>query len=209
MLSQWHPVCFQMYASGAVVRLKDYLRLQFWIYSGFAGKLILVRGPDCFQSVFAKSQFGASSEDLAPDWETDEITSNTPLVRPVSQFIHYTNTRSLVPIVLSYSLLHIVRSYKLPEQLEAWKQWVTEHPEQDTGLWMLKNNKQRGETCTNIPLHFARFAGHCDFRLIFRRFDREKQHALVGFQQSHLISRSLHLLSALRLLHWLVDALGT
>ncbi|GFR49659.1 hypothetical protein Agub_g11802, partial [Astrephomene gubernaculifera] len=38
----------------------------------------------------------------------------------------------------------VPRSFKLPDELDEWGRWVAEHPEQDTGLWMLKNNKQRG-----------------------------------------------------------------
>ncbi|GIM13614.1 hypothetical protein Vretimale_16680 [Volvox reticuliferus] len=38
----------------------------------------------------------------------------------------------------------VPRSYKLPDELDEWGRWVAENPERDTGLWMLKNNKQRG-----------------------------------------------------------------
>lgn len=36
-------------------------------------------------------------------------------------------------------------TFKLPEELDAWSDWVRDHPELDSGLWMLKNNRQRGE----------------------------------------------------------------
>ncbi|EFJ40684.1 hypothetical protein VOLCADRAFT_99465 [Volvox carteri f. nagariensis] len=40
----------------------------------------------------------------------------------------------------------VPRSYKLPDELDEWGQWVAANPDRDSspGLWMLKNNKQRG-----------------------------------------------------------------
>ncbi|KAG2443321.1 hypothetical protein HYH02_009387 [Chlamydomonas schloesseri] len=38
----------------------------------------------------------------------------------------------------------VPRSYKLPDELDEWGQWVADNPGADTGMWMLKNNKQRG-----------------------------------------------------------------
>ncbi|GLC40170.1 hypothetical protein PLESTM_001009700 [Pleodorina starrii] len=38
----------------------------------------------------------------------------------------------------------VPRSYKLPDELDDWGRWVASNPGRDTGLWMLKNNKQRG-----------------------------------------------------------------
>lgn len=42
-------------------------------------------------------------------------------------------------------------TFKLPEELDAWSDWVRRHPEEDTGLWMLKNNKQRGTGLRLVP----------------------------------------------------------
>ncbi|KXZ50147.1 CYG40/TTL7 protein [Gonium pectorale] len=38
----------------------------------------------------------------------------------------------------------VPRSFKLPDELDEWGRWVATNPGLDTGLWMLKNNKQRG-----------------------------------------------------------------
>jgi hypothetical protein len=35
-------------------------------------------------------------------------------------------------------------TFKLPEELDDWSDWIKAHPKQDPGWWMLKNNKQRG-----------------------------------------------------------------
>lgn len=37
-----------------------------------------------------------------------------------------------------------LRTFKLPEELDQWAAWLSAQPGRDTGLWMLKNNKQRG-----------------------------------------------------------------
>ena len=47
---------------------------------------------------------------------------------------------SMVPCVMAAS--DVVRSYKLPDELDEWGQWVADNPGADTGMWMLKNNKQ-------------------------------------------------------------------
>lgn len=38
----------------------------------------------------------------------------------------------------------VPRSFKLPDELDEWSQWLAANPGSDTGYWMLKNNKQRG-----------------------------------------------------------------
>ncbi|WIA39416.1 hypothetical protein OEZ86_005519 [Tetradesmus obliquus] len=45
----------------------------------------------------------------------------------------------------------VPRTFKLPEELDAWEAWLHAHPQQDTGLWMLKNNKQRGTGLRLVP----------------------------------------------------------
>eukprot|EP00878_Enallax_costatus_P021301 GHUV01022547.1.p1 GENE.GHUV01022547.1~~GHUV01022547.1.p1 ORF type:complete len:513 (+),score=138.38 GHUV01022547.1:1-1539(+) len=49
----------------------------------------------------------------------------------------------------------VPRTFKLPEELDSWDQWVRTHPQQDTGLWMLKNNKQRGTGLRLVPTQRA------------------------------------------------------
>jgi len=39
----------------------------------------------------------------------------------------------------------VPRTFKLPDEMDDWAEWLEQHPQEDTGLWMLKNNKQRGE----------------------------------------------------------------
>ena len=36
----------------------------------------------------------------------------------------------------------VPRSFKLPDELDEWGQWLAANPGYDTGYWMLKNNKQ-------------------------------------------------------------------
>ncbi|KAF8064478.1 Ttll6a [Scenedesmus sp. PABB004] len=54
---------------------------------------------------------------------------------------------------LAFSI--VPRTFKLPDELDAWADWLAAHPDQDTGLWMLKNNKQRGTGLRLVPTRGA------------------------------------------------------
>lgn len=60
------------------------------------------------------------------------ITRKTSLVRTLRN-VYGDAAFELVP-----------RTFKLPDELDDWAEWVRRNPRQDNGLWMLKNNKQRG-----------------------------------------------------------------
>ncbi len=50
------------------------------------------------------------------------------------------------------------RSYKLPDELDEWGEWVADNPGADTGMWMLKNNKQVRAcvfVCTSLKVRQA------------------------------------------------------
>ncbi|KAG1665105.1 hypothetical protein FOA52_007796 [Chlamydomonas sp. UWO 241] len=61
------------------------------------------------------------------------ISRKTSLIRSL-RAVHGDETAfSIVPL-----------TFKLPEEMDEWAAWIASHPQQDTGLWMLKNNRQRG-----------------------------------------------------------------
>ncbi len=64
----------------------------------------------------------------------------------------------------------IPRTFKLPEELDAWAAWVSAHPEHDTGLWMLKNNKQVGsQKDAFVGQRTLRLPNSCGQRLMCTR----------------------------------------
>lgn len=60
------------------------------------------------------------------------VTRKTSLIRTLRN-VYGEAAFSLVP-----------RTFKLPDELDDWAEWVRRNPHADNGLWMLKNNKQRG-----------------------------------------------------------------
>jgi hypothetical protein len=42
-------------------------------------------------------------------------------------------------------------TFALPREVGAWQRWLGANPEQDTGMWMLKNNQQRGTGLKLVP----------------------------------------------------------
>ncbi|KIY98981.1 hypothetical protein MNEG_8982 [Monoraphidium neglectum] len=68
------------------------------------------------------------------------ISRKTSLVRSLLNAYGPEVAFSLVPV-----------TFKLPEELDDWAEWVRQHPDQDPGLWMLKNNKQRGTGLRLVP----------------------------------------------------------
>ncbi|KAF5835207.1 tubulin-tyrosine ligase family-domain-containing protein [Dunaliella salina] len=61
------------------------------------------------------------------------VTRKTSLVRSLRTVYGDACAFTIVP-----------RTFKLPEELDDWADWISKHAHEDTGLWMLKNNKQRG-----------------------------------------------------------------
>lgn len=61
------------------------------------------------------------------------ISRKTSLVRSLLNAYGHEVAFGLVPV-----------TFKLPEELDGWAEWLKENPDKDPGLWMLKNNKQRG-----------------------------------------------------------------
>ncbi|GAX73724.1 hypothetical protein CEUSTIGMA_g1177.t1 [Chlamydomonas eustigma] len=62
------------------------------------------------------------------------ITRKTSLVRSL---------RSVYGDEVAFSI--VPRTFKLPDELDEWEMWIHRHRhDKDSGLWMLKNNKQRG-----------------------------------------------------------------
>ncbi|GBF94938.1 tubulin tyrosine ligase [Raphidocelis subcapitata] len=42
-------------------------------------------------------------------------------------------------------------SFCLPEELQQWEAWLKDHPEEDTGLWMLKTGQDAGKGLRLVP----------------------------------------------------------
>eukprot|EP00775_Hariotina_reticulata_P004710 gene4710-4960_t len=72
------------------------------------------------------------------------ISRKTSLVRTLINTLGQDTAFQIVP-----------RTFKLPDELDAWGEWIQQHPQQDTGLWMLKNNKQRGTGLRLVPTQAA------------------------------------------------------
>lgn len=77
-----------------------------------------------------------------------EVLRPGQLVSVIPGFLCVTRKTSLVRTLLGAygedAWQMLPRTWKLPEQLGDWTEWLREHPARDTGLWMLKNNAQRG-----------------------------------------------------------------
>lgn len=68
------------------------------------------------------------------------VTRKTSLVRSLLNAYGAAATWRIVPL-----------TFKLPDELDDWAAWVRAHPGDDPGLWMLKNNKQRGTGLRLVP----------------------------------------------------------
>lgn len=72
------------------------------------------------------------------------ISRKTSLIRTLLNAFGPDATWAIVP-----------RTFKLPDELDDWANWLQRHQGQDTGWWMLKNNKQRGTGLRLVPTSSA------------------------------------------------------
>jgi hypothetical protein len=109
--------------TGQKVKVKDYgyMHLERW---------------DLLYSITAKAMLAA------------EMLRPGQIVNIIPGFLSITRKTSLVRTLRTAygdaAFKVVPRTFKLPDELQTWSDWVKRNPMQDTGMWMLKNNKQRG-----------------------------------------------------------------